>query len=127
MLRVSHCPIYIQINSDTFTVTQAGPTAFANIHENYFYVFVGCSAFFLVIAYFFFPYVVPRIYPEIFLTPSHRETKQKTLEEIAASFGDKVVLLTEHDVAVEEAVQYKTGGGTTEIEERSVDKATSSV
>jgi hypothetical protein len=36
-------------------VTEAGPSAFANIHENYYYVFVCCSAFFLVIAYFYFP------------------------------------------------------------------------
>ncbi|KAJ5896704.1 uncharacterized protein N7473_006103 [Penicillium subrubescens] len=56
-------------------ITEAGPSAFATIHENYYYVFVVCSAFFLVIAYFFFP-----------------ETKQKTLEEVAASFGDRVVL-----------------------------------
>ncbi|GLI80287.1 hypothetical protein PoHVEF18_008640 [Penicillium ochrochloron] len=58
--------------------TEAGPSAFATIHENYYYVFVVCSAFFLVIAYFFFP-----------------ETKQKTLEEVAASFGDRVVLAEE--------------------------------
>lgn len=38
-------------------VTEAGPSAFANIHENYYYVFVVCSAFFLVVAYFYFPYV----------------------------------------------------------------------
>lgn len=37
------------------TVTEAGPSAFANIHENYYYVFVCCSFFFLVIAYFYFP------------------------------------------------------------------------
>ncbi|KAJ5498504.1 Major facilitator superfamily domain general substrate transporter [Penicillium expansum] len=55
-------------------ITEAGPSAFANIHENYYYVFVVCSAFFLVIAYFYFP-----------------ETKQKTLEEVAAAFGDRVV------------------------------------
>ncbi|CAI7648596.1 unnamed protein product [Penicillium manginii] len=55
-------------------ITEAGPSAFANIHENYYYVFVVCSAFFLVIAYFFFP-----------------ETKQKTLEEVAAAFGDRVI------------------------------------
>ncbi|KUI65920.1 putative glucose transporter rco-3 [Cytospora mali] len=59
-------------------ITEAGPSAFANIKENYYYVFVGCSAFFLVIAYYYFP-----------------ETKQKSLEEIAADFGDKVVLITE--------------------------------
>lgn len=34
----------------------------------------------------------------------YSETKQKTLEEIAAAFGDKVVLITENDVAAEEAV-----------------------
>ncbi|CEL01461.1 Putative MFS transporter, SP family, sugar:H symporter [Aspergillus calidoustus] len=55
-------------------ITEAGPSAFANIHENYYYVFVGCTLFFLVIAYFYFP-----------------ETKRKTLEEIAASFGDRVI------------------------------------
>lgn len=36
-------------------VTEAGPSAFANIKENYYYVFVGCSLFFLIIAYFYFP------------------------------------------------------------------------
>jgi hypothetical protein len=35
---------------------------------------VACTLFFLVIAYFYFP-----------------ETKRKTLEEIAASFGDRVI------------------------------------
>ncbi|KAL4783626.1 general substrate transporter [Aspergillus varians] len=55
-------------------LTEAGPSAFANIQENYYYVFVACSLFFLVIAYFYFP-----------------ETKMKTLEEIAASFGDRVI------------------------------------
>ncbi|KAJ5485417.1 hypothetical protein N7539_005405 [Penicillium diatomitis] len=59
-------------------ITEAGPSAFATIHENYYYVFVACSTFFLVIAYFFFP-----------------ETKQKTLEEVAASFGDRVVIAEE--------------------------------
>jgi hypothetical protein len=38
-----------------FTVTEAGPSAFANIKENYYYVFICCTTFFLVIAYFFFP------------------------------------------------------------------------
>lgn len=39
------------------TVTEAGPSAFATIHENYYYVFVACTAFFLTIAYFYFPCV----------------------------------------------------------------------
>ena len=38
------------------------------------------------------------------LTLSKRETRRKTLEEIAAAFGDKVVMLTETDLAVERAV-----------------------
>ncbi|TVY81320.1 hypothetical protein LSUE1_G001170 [Lachnellula suecica] len=66
-------------------VTEAGPSAFANIHENYYYVFVGCSFCFLILAYFYFP-----------------ETKQKTLEEVAAAFGDRVVLLTEREIGAEE-------------------------
>ncbi|KAI1623613.1 MFS transporter [Exophiala viscosa] len=67
-------------------ITEAGPSAFATIKQNYYYVFVGCSTFFLVMAYLYFP-----------------ETKQKTLEEIAAAFGDKVVLLDENEVVVEGA------------------------
>jgi hypothetical protein len=38
-----------------FAVTEAGPSAFANIGENYYYVFVCCTTFFLVMAYFYFP------------------------------------------------------------------------
>lgn len=38
-------------------ITEAGPSAFANIRENYYYVFVACTSFFLVIAYFYFPEV----------------------------------------------------------------------
>ncbi|KAJ5888750.1 Major facilitator superfamily domain general substrate transporter, partial [Penicillium taxi] len=56
-------------------ITEAGPVAFSTIHENYYYVFVACSAFFFCVAYLYFP-----------------ETKQKTLEEVAAAFGDKVIL-----------------------------------
>ncbi|OAP59509.1 hypothetical protein AYL99_06807 [Fonsecaea erecta] len=74
-------------------ITEAGPSAFATIKENYYYVFVGCSFFFLIVAYFYFP-----------------ETKKKTLEEIAAAFGDKVVLLTENDLAIENAVLEDKGG-----------------
>jgi hypothetical protein len=32
------------------------------------------------------------------------ETKRKTLEEIAAAFGDKVVTLTDNDLAAEQIV-----------------------
>ncbi|KAK1222994.1 hypothetical protein PQX77_014140 [Marasmius sp. AFHP31] len=56
-------------------VTQAGPSAFANIGENYYYVFVVTTSIFFIGIFFFFP-----------------ETKGKTLEMIAADFGDKVVV-----------------------------------
>lgn len=36
-------------------VTEAGPTAYATIKQNYYYVFVGCTLFFLTVAYFYFP------------------------------------------------------------------------
>lgn len=68
-------------------VTEAGPSAFANIRENYYYVFVGCTLLFLVIAYLYFP-----------------ETRRKTLEEIAQAFGDKVVLVDEARIDGEQAV-----------------------
>ncbi|OJJ58466.1 hypothetical protein ASPSYDRAFT_57765 [Aspergillus sydowii CBS 593.65] len=69
-------------------ITEAGPSAFANIHENYYYVFVACTLFFLIVAYFYFP-----------------ETKMKTLEEIAASFGDRVIDADEVDPDVKPAAQ----------------------
>jgi sugar porter (SP) family MFS transporter len=84
-------------------ITEAGPSAFANIKQNYYYVFVACSACFLAIAYFYFP-----------------ETRHKTLEEIAAAFGDKVVTLADRDVAAEEAVFEKFGGA----ERRSAEEET---
>jgi len=56
---------------------------------------VACTAFFLVIAYFYFP-----------------ETKQKTLEEVAAAFGDKVVLVSDREVVDEQAIlEGKAGFG----------------
>lgn len=93
--------------SNTIIVTEAGPSAFANIHESYYYVFVACSFLFLILAYFYFPWVfrcglLPRRQGYWLTTSS--ETKQKTLEEIAAAFGDKVVQLTERDLAAEEVV-----------------------
>jgi hypothetical protein len=91
------------------TVTEAGPSAFANIHENYYYVFVVCTAFFLTVAYFYFPYVpytCPSLLSRYSLTLMFAisETKQKTLEEIAAAFGDRVVEVGDVDIATEEAI-----------------------
>ncbi|KAK5800906.1 hypothetical protein VI817_003118 [Penicillium citrinum] len=81
-------------------ITEVGPSAFANIHENYYYVFVACSAFFLVIAYFFFP-----------------ETKQKTLEEVAAAFGDRVIAADDNAkrVSVAGEAQHVESARATEV------------
>lgn len=73
-------------------ITEAGPSAFATIKENYYYVFVGCTTFFLIMAYFYFP-----------------ETRRKTLEEIAEAFGDKVVLASDTDVLEEASAEEKLG------------------
>ncbi|KAG7088988.1 hypothetical protein E1B28_012934 [Marasmius oreades] len=78
-------------------VTQAGPSAFANIGENYYYVFVVMTTIYFLGIFFFFP-----------------ETKGKTLEMIAADFGDEVVV-SDHDHST-------TGGarGSGEFEDRKV-------
>lgn len=81
------------------TVTQAGPTAFSNIHENYYYVFVGCCALYFVLIYFYFP-----------------ETNQRTLEEIAAAFGDKVVDIESSELAAH-GLALETKAGIEKVEE----------
>lgn len=65
-------------------MTQAGPSAFSNIQENYYYVFVGCCAVYFVLIYLYFP-----------------ETNQRTLEEIAAAFGDRVVEIEHSQLAAD--------------------------
>ncbi|RYC65056.1 hypothetical protein CHU98_g1152 [Xylaria longipes] len=80
--------------------TEAGPTAFVNIGENYYYVFVAICAIYLVLVYFYFP-----------------ETKQKSLEEIAAAFGDRVMEVNEHDIAVEGEI-FDTKATVSHVEER---------
>ncbi|KAI1654337.1 putative MFS monosaccharide transporter [Daldinia decipiens] len=82
-------------------VTEAGPSAFANIRENYYYVFVGCTLLFLVIAYLYFP-----------------ETRRKTLEEIAQAFGDKVVLVDEARIDGEQAVRDEESGSITKTDNK---------
>ncbi|KIK64919.1 hypothetical protein GYMLUDRAFT_194669 [Collybiopsis luxurians FD-317 M1] len=55
-------------------ITEAGPSAFANIKQNYYYVFVATTFVSGIMVFTFFP-----------------ETKGRTLEMIAADFGDAVV------------------------------------
>lgn len=62
-------------------LTHLFPHDQSNIEENYYYVFVGCCVVYLVIVYLYYP-----------------ETKQRTLEEIAAAFGDKVVDVKDEEI-----------------------------
>ncbi|KAL1603527.1 hypothetical protein SLS60_005115 [Paraconiothyrium brasiliense] len=82
-------------------ITEAAPTAQAKLRENYYYVFVGCSFFFLVVAYLYFP-----------------ETRLKSLEEIAAAFGDEVVLVDGRTVEVERREMAGSKDGEEEFIER---------
>ncbi|KAM0258911.1 hypothetical protein ACHAQJ_003567 [Trichoderma viride] len=81
-------------------ITEAGPSAFATIHQNYYYVFIGCCTVYMFIIYFYYP-----------------ETNQKTLEEIAAAFGDRVVEVDEQDVAAE-GVAFEGKASTGHIEDQ---------
>ncbi|KAF2161521.1 hypothetical protein M409DRAFT_69644 [Zasmidium cellare ATCC 36951] len=55
---------------------QAAPTAFANIGYNYYIIFIVCSAFGALMAFFVFP-----------------DTLHKPLEEVAALFGDRELVV----------------------------------
>ena len=50
---------YYHVDSDytncIYLVTEAGPSAFASIKQNYYYVFVGCCSIYMVLVYFYFP------------------------------------------------------------------------
>lgn len=72
---------------------------------------MACTAFFLVIAYFYFPLVLASLAIVAKLIPCS-ETKQRTLEDIAAAFGDKVVFVTDRIVVDEQAIlEDKAGHG----------------
>jgi hypothetical protein len=51
---------------------------------------------------------------------NHSETKQKTLEEIAAAFGDRVVEVGDHIIAEEGAIMEAKAGSTTHVEDQKV-------
>ncbi|KAK7039228.1 hypothetical protein VNI00_010133 [Paramarasmius palmivorus] len=70
-------------------ITEAGPSAFANIKENYYYVFVATTFVSAVCVFCFFP-----------------ETKGRSLEMIAAEFGDEVVVA---ESAKQEVISAKSG------------------
>ncbi|EJU00326.1 MFS monosaccharide transporter [Dacryopinax primogenitus] len=89
-------------------LTEAGPSAFQNIGANYYWVFVGSSAFFLVFGWFYF-----------------KETKDLTLEQIAKQFGDDLVPVTEEDIRKLETEENKgdasSAGGSAEKQQAEIE------
>lgn len=56
LVRINAMQVLYKSRTNTIhAVTEAGPSAFANIKQNYYYVFVGCCAVYLVLIYFYFP------------------------------------------------------------------------
>ena len=47
--------VYVLLLTELSLVTEAGPSAFANIGQNYYYVFIGCCTVYLFIVYFLYP------------------------------------------------------------------------
>lgn len=68
---------YATFNAVVILLVYITPLALQAISWKYFLIFVICDFIFIVMFYFFYP-----------------ETKNKTLEEIEAVFGDKVSFLT---------------------------------
>ncbi|KAF2168607.1 hypothetical protein M409DRAFT_65513 [Zasmidium cellare ATCC 36951] len=87
--------------SVTVAFTEAAPSAFANIKQNYYYVFVGCTAVMWVIGYYWFP-----------------ETTGRTLEEIAAAFGDRVVDVARENSETNMVLVEETKGADVRVNDR---------
>ena len=51
----SNSPPYLNHKLTIVVVTEAGPSAFANIKQNYYYVFIGCCVVYFVLIYLYFP------------------------------------------------------------------------
>ena len=66
---------FCTFNAITIMLVQVTPLAIAKIAWRYFVIFIVCDAIFIVVVYFVYP-----------------ETVGRTLEEIAALFGDEVAV-----------------------------------
>lgn len=75
-------------------------------------MFVGCCFVYSSIIYFFYPYVyAPLQYPfQTNLLTITSETKQQTLESIAAAFGDHIVSVKDDGGPVEAKQNATTAG-----------------
>lgn len=93
---------FCTFNAVTIMLVQVTPLAIAKIAWRFFVIFVVCDAIFITVVYFIYP-----------------ETVNRTLEEIAALFGDEVaVKITEahHYVDTDGLTDKETAIKTTEIE-----------
>lgn len=72
---------------------------------------------FIALIYFFYPYVMISSFVQITRLTASSETKEKTLEEIAAAFGDQVVEVDDQEV-VSEALAVDGKADTKHVENR---------
>jgi hypothetical protein len=84
---------FCTFNAITIMLVQVTPLAVEKIAWRYFLIFIICDAIFITVVYFVYP-----------------ETVNKTLEEIAALFGDEVA------VDISQAHHYPDGVGNSEEE-----------
>jgi hypothetical protein len=93
---------FCTFNAITIMLVQVTPIAIEHIAWRYFVIFVICDAIFITVVYFVYP-----------------ETTGKTLEEIAALFGDEVAVDIKdahHYPDTKTALDEKSAGEVTEIE-----------
>jgi hypothetical protein len=81
---------YAIFNLIVIMLTQVTPLAIEEISWRYFLIFVICDAIFIVIFVLWYP-----------------ETKNKTLEEIAALFGDEVRTFVQHCLTTHSIERYR--------------------
>jgi hypothetical protein len=72
---VGNATAFCTFNAITIMLVQVTPIAVEKIAWKYFLIFIICDAIFLIVVYFVYP-----------------ETSGRTLEEIAALFGDEVAV-----------------------------------
>jgi hypothetical protein len=95
---------FCTFNAITIMLVQVTPIAVENIAWRYFLIFIICDAIFIAVVWWVYP-----------------ETTGKTLEEIAALFGDEVAV----DINAREASEIRTGekvGGMNEKEGTEVEQ-----
>jgi hypothetical protein len=99
---VGNAVAFCTFNAITIMLVQVTPIAIEHIAWKFFLIFIICDAIFIAVVYLVYP-----------------ETSGKTLEEIAALFGDEVAIdiKTAHHYPDTVSDEKKTAGEVTEVEQ----------